>query len=134
MSVEIRVIGSEEEVADVLFRLSLDWELSDERRYPARDGRLRVYVKADVPVLEDVEIPDDLHGGHMGQWIDVDGEQVHVLADPNMDEKTANAIAELVRAVRKLTPDQLEAIRKRQEDGYLLTNADTAGGDDGPQD
>lgn len=39
--------------------------------------------------------------GHVGQWLDVDGEHVHILADPNMSEETAEALRKLVRAVRK---------------------------------
>jgi hypothetical protein len=42
---------------------------------------------------------EDFH--HVGQWIDVDGEPVHVLADPNMSEETRRAIESLVRAARK---------------------------------
>lgn len=38
---------------------------------------------------------------HEGFWVDIDGEPVHFLADPNMSEETANALAELVRAARK---------------------------------
>lgn len=38
--------------------------------------------------------------GHTGFWLNVDGQSVHVLGDPNMSEETANAIAEVVRLVR----------------------------------
>lgn len=50
---------------------------------------------------EEIEIPADLHGGHTGFWLNVDGEGVHVLGDPSMSEETANALRELVRAARK---------------------------------
>jgi hypothetical protein len=39
---------------------------------------------------------------HVGMWLDVDGEPVHMLADPNMSEETKNALAELVRLVREM--------------------------------
>ncbi len=35
----------------------------------------------------------------------MDDEPVHVLGDPDMDVKTANAIAEVVRAVREQVPN-----------------------------
>lgn len=54
---------------------------------------------------EDFEVPEDLHGGHKDVWIDVDGESVRMLADPNMDDKTRAALAELVRAARKAVDD-----------------------------
>jgi len=43
---------------------------------------------------------EDFH--HVGQWIDVDGEPVHVLADPNMSDETRRALQELVRAAKKM--------------------------------
>ena len=39
---------------------------------------------------------------HVGMWLNVDGEPVHMLADPAMSDKTAKALAELVRAARKM--------------------------------
>lgn len=38
---------------------------------------------------------------HVGQWLNVDGEPVHVLADPNMSDATRHAIEELARAARR---------------------------------
>ncbi len=38
---------------------------------------------------------------HVGQWLDVDGEPVHILAAPDMSEETAEALRELVRAARR---------------------------------
>lgn len=35
-----------------------------------------------------------------GFWLKVDGEAVHVLGDPDMDVKTANAIVKVVRAAK----------------------------------
>ncbi|MEO8608887.1 MAG: hypothetical protein ABI690_13430 [Chloroflexota bacterium] len=39
--------------------------------------------------------------GHTGFWLNVDDEPVHVLGDPEMSQETANAISEVVRAVRE---------------------------------
>jgi len=44
--------------------------------------------------------------GHVGMWLDVDGEPIHVLADPNMSEETANALREITRAVRRMDAEQ----------------------------
>ncbi len=38
---------------------------------------------------------------HVGQWLDVDGEAVHILAAPDMSEETAEALRELVRIARR---------------------------------
>ena len=38
---------------------------------------------------------------HVGFWMDVDGEPVHMLADPDMSEETAKALENLVRCVRE---------------------------------
>lgn len=46
-----------------------------------------------------------LNGGHVGQWMDVDGKPVHVLADPNMSQETRDALSELVRAAMKWVDD-----------------------------
>lgn len=43
---------------------------------------------------------------HVGQWMDVDGEPVHVLADPNMSDETRDALTELVRAARKMVDER----------------------------
>jgi len=51
--------------------------------------------------------------GHVGMWLDVDGEPVHVLADPNMSEETAAAIAKIVRAVREMPLADLDAIERK---------------------
>ena len=42
----------------------------------------------------------------LGFWMDVDGEPVHMLADPNMSDETAEALVELVRATRKMLDDK----------------------------
>lgn len=39
---------------------------------------------------------------HTGFWFNVDGEYAHVLGDPNMDEKTLKALAEVVRKAREM--------------------------------
>jgi hypothetical protein len=43
---------------------------------------------------------------HIGQWMNVDGEPVHVLADPNMSDGTRDALLELVRAARKMVENR----------------------------
>lgn len=51
---------------------------------------------------------------HVGQWLNVDGGPVHLLADANMSAETANALAELVRAARKQMADRkpdMEALK-----------------------
>lgn len=40
--------------------------------------------------------------GHTGFWLNVDGEAVHVLGDPQMSQETADAIAQVARAVREM--------------------------------
>lgn len=39
---------------------------------------------------------------HQGFWMNVDGEMVHMLADPEMSAETAEALGMLVKHVRKL--------------------------------
>lgn len=39
--------------------------------------------------------------GHQGFWMNVDGETVHVLGDVKMPQETADALAQVVRAVRE---------------------------------
>lgn len=56
----------------------------------------------DEPKEEWIGIMDDDPPGHEGFYMDVDGEPVHMLADPNMSPETAEALAKLVRHVRKL--------------------------------
>lgn len=51
-------------------------------------------------LAEDDDVPMPWHP-HTGQWLDVDGEPVHLLADPDIDPRTTEALRELVRAVRK---------------------------------
>lgn len=54
---------------------------------------------------EDVEIPPDLYGGHVGFYADVDGEPMHVLGDPNMSDETLKALQAMARAARKAIED-----------------------------
>lgn len=42
---------------------------------------------------------------HEGFWTTVDGEAAHILGDPNMDEKTLNALHEVIRAARRVIDD-----------------------------
>lgn len=42
---------------------------------------------------------------HEGFWTTVDGEAAHILGDPNMDEKTLNALHEVIRAARRAIDD-----------------------------
>lgn len=51
---------------------------------------------------------------HVGQWIDVDGEPVHVLADRNLSEDVREALEELIRAARKMVAERepdIEALK-----------------------
>lgn len=57
--------------------------------------------EADEEEAEEIEIPSDIHGGHVGFWADVDGQPIHILGDPNMSEETLNALKEMARAVLK---------------------------------
>lgn len=43
-----------------------------------------------------------LHDGHEGMWLEVDGEPVHMLADPDMSDETAEALREMVQAARRM--------------------------------
>lgn len=62
--------------------------------------------------LLDMSPPADLHGGHVGMWMEADGEPFHVLGDPNMSEETAEALRQVVRAARRMVdkgkPDEGE--------------------------
>jgi len=51
---------------------------------------------------------EDFH--HVGQWMYVDGEPVHVLAAPNMSDETYIALQELVRAAKKMLDDRQPGI------------------------
>lgn len=42
---------------------------------------------------------------HVGMWLNVDREPVHMLGDPAMSNETAEALAELVRAAKKMIDD-----------------------------
>lgn len=48
----------------------------------------------------------DPFGGHVGQWLDVDGEPVHMLAAPDMSAEARAALQELVRRVRRMLKDE----------------------------
>lgn len=62
-------------------------------RPPSKDVRLFIQARPQPP--------------HVGQWLDVDGEPVHVRAAPDLDELTAEALRQMVRAVRQM-PDKGE--------------------------
>lgn len=47
---------------------------------------------------------------HVGQWINVDGEPVHVLADANMSDATRDALVTLARAARKMVDERVPDI------------------------
>jgi hypothetical protein len=54
---------------------------------------------------------------HVGFWVDVDGTPMHVRDDPNMDERTMEALKAVARAIRNATPELLEeAARKSREE------------------
>lgn len=42
---------------------------------------------------------------HVGFWTQVDGEPVHMLADPDMSPETAEALAHVIRAARKMVEE-----------------------------
>lgn len=46
--------------------------------------------------------------------IDVDGEPIRVQGDPGMSDESRQALEDLVRAARRLTPEQREAALRRQ--------------------
>lgn len=57
---------------------------------------------------------------HIWFEIDVDGKPFLVKGDPEMSERTREALAALARAVRAMTPEdwaKLEAKQKRECDG-----------------
>lgn len=61
---------------------------------------------------------------HVGQWMNVDGEPVHVLADPNMSEETQHALEELVRAARKMVANRkpdIDALKSFDPDAIVQT-------------
>lgn len=72
------------------------------------EGRTCTCCDADLDAQE-AEIAE-LNGldpkGHEGFWMDVDGEPVHMLADPNMSEETAEALSEVVRAARRMLEEE----------------------------
>lgn len=51
---------------------------------------------------EELEELPELFGGHVGQYVDVDGEAVHVLGDPSLSQAAKDALATVVRAVRDM--------------------------------
>lgn len=53
-----------------------------------------------------VEDEDDEIPPHVGFEMEVDGTTAHVLGDPNMDAKTRDAIAELIRHTIKWLDDK----------------------------
>ena len=48
----------------------------------------------------------DLHDGHVGMWLEADGEPFHVLGDPNMNEETLEALREMARAARRMMEEK----------------------------
>lgn len=54
---------------------------------------------------------------HDGQWMDVDGEPVHVLADPAMSDATRKALEDLVRHTRKMLDAMPEKEFREMVDG-----------------
>lgn len=104
--VDIRITGTPEEVAEFVafFRDTLD-VIEESKPYPNRppSKNVRVYIEAKMP---------DPHGGHIGQYLDVDGEPVHLLADPNMSKESAEAISDLVRAARKYLDRKTITVRE----------------------
>lgn len=59
---------------------------------------------------------------HVGQWINVDGEPVHVLADPNMSEETREALVALARAARKMVENRkpdMDALKAFEPDAII---------------
>jgi len=50
---------------------------------------------------DDDEFPSEELGGHQDVWIEVDGKQQRVLADPNMSEETKKALAEMIKAATR---------------------------------
>lgn len=70
-------------------------------------------------MTEEPKMPSDPRGGHRTMYLDVDGEPVRVLADPNMSDETRAAIEKLVRAARRMTLKQWRrAQRYGGTDGY----------------
>lgn len=60
---------------------------------------------ADEEDEDDTEDFPDPYGGHVGFFVDVDNEPMHVLGDPNMSEETLNALKAMARAARKAIED-----------------------------
>lgn len=50
----------------------------------------------------------DPFGGHVGQWLDVDGEAYHFLAAPDMSDDTKAALGEIVRATKRKISESTE--------------------------
>lgn len=93
----------------------VDWSMEHEgwrdEVYAPYDEQERTWLGLDEQPdkdSEDVEIPPDLHGGHVGFWTDVDGEPIHILGDPNMSEETLKALQDMARLVRKMQDDAHE--------------------------
>ena len=62
------------------------------------DGAEKTAMRFEVTATD---VFTDLHGGHHDVTLDVDGEQVRMLADPNMSEETKEALRNLYRAAKQ---------------------------------
>lgn len=56
------------------------------------------------------------HRKHTGFWIDVDGQPVHVLGDPEMSKDLIEALADMAREARKMIADPQPANPVRLRD------------------
>jgi hypothetical protein len=98
---KIRIEGTSDELDEAVQIVRNEFFVLEEgKRYPNRDrsGQERVYLKVDFK-------RHDPWGGHRGFSIDVDGQPVHVLGDPNMPEQTREALREVARLARKSIED-----------------------------
>jgi hypothetical protein len=98
---KIRIEGTPDELDEAVQIIRDDFFILEEsKRYPNRDrsGLERIYLKVDFK-------RHDPFGGHRGFLIDVDGQPVHVLGDPNMPEKTREALREVARLARRAVED-----------------------------
>ena len=48
---------------------------------------------------------------HTGFYSSVDGQPIHILGDPDMDDDTLAAIQELARYVMNMSADEITALR-----------------------
>lgn len=51
-----------------------------------------------------------------GFWVEIDGQPAHINGDPDMPQETLDALIAAMRAMMQLTPEEIEEIRRKQQE------------------